>query len=300
MAQSVAPDPLVGRDTYHTESLILDLEAKAQHLRRTVVDMVCTAGSGHCGGSLSAADIVAALYFHQLRIDPANPSWPDRDWFIMSKGHAAPILYAALAHRGFFPESELATLRQLDSRLQGHPDRNKTPGVDMTAGSLGHGVSVGVGLALAARMQGSPSRTYVMLGDGEIQAGIVWEGLMEAAKYNLENLTAILDLNGVQLDGTTDDVMPMEPVADKWRSFGWHVVEIDGHNMRQILEALDDVPKRHGKPTVIVAHTVKGKGVSFMENKNTWHGKLPSEKEHAQALADLGAADFQAREVSRG
>ena len=295
MAQSVAPDPLVGRDSYHTESLILDLEAKAQHLRRTVVDMVCAAGSGHCGGSLSAADLIAALYFHQLRIDPANPNWPDRDWFILSKGHAAPVLYAALALRGFFPESELATLRKLDSRLQGHPDRNKTPGVDMTAGSLGHGVSIGVGLALAARMQGSPSRTYVMLGDGELQAGIVWEGLMTAAKYGLDNLTAVLDLNGVQLDGTTDEIMPMEPIADKWKSFGWHVVEIDGHNMRQILESLDEIPKRHGKPTVIIAHTVKGKGVSFMENRNTWHGKLPTEKEHAQALADLGAS-----EVSRG
>jgi transketolase len=293
MAHLSAPDPLAGYDGFHPESLVLDLHARAQDLRRTVVDMVVGAGSGHCGGSLSAADIIAALYFHQLRIDPANPNAPDRDWFILSKGHAAPLLYAALAKRGFFPEAELTTLRQLDSRLQGHPDRNKTPGVDMTAGSLGHGVSIGVGLALAARMQGSPSQTYVLLGDGEIQAGIVWEGLMAASKYNLDNLTAILDFNGVQLDGMVDAVMPLEPVVDKWKSFGWQVIEIDGHNMRQILEALDEVPKRHGKPTVIIAHTIKGKGVSYMENKNAWHGKTPTKEQHEQAVAELTGSEVR-------
>ncbi len=286
MAETLAGTS-ASRDGYHGEQVILGLEKRARALRRAVVTMVYNAGSGHCGGSLSAADLMAALYFHQLRIDPRRPDWPERDRLILSKGHAAPVLYAALAQRGFFPETELATLRQLDSRLQGHPDRNKTPGCDMTAGALGHGVSVGVGLALAARLDGADYRTYVVLGDGEIQAGVVWEGAMEAAKWGLDNLTAILDLNGVQLDGTVDAVMPVEPVVDKWRAFGWHVLEIDGHNLRQILEALDEVPKRHGRPTVIVAHTIKGKGVSFMENRNTWHGRAPTKEQYEQAMAEL-------------
>jgi len=293
MAYTVAPD--VSRDTYHTEQVVLGLERRARALRRAVVTMVYGAGSGHCGGSLSAADLVAALYFHQMRIDPTRPDWPDRDRFILSKGHAAPVLYAALAQRGFFPESELATLRQLDSRLQGHPDRTKTPGCDMTAGALGHGISVGVGLALAARLDGASYRTYVMLGDGEIQAGVVWEGAMEAAKFGLDNLTAILDFNGVQLDGMVADVMPVEPVVDKWRAFGWHVLEIDGHNLRQILDALDEVPKRHARPTVIVAHTIKGKGVSYMENKSTWHGRAPTKEQYELAMAELADP-----EVNRG
>jgi transketolase len=295
MSSSATSQPAVGRHDYHTEQLVLGLEARARAIRRAVVTMVHGAGSGHPGGSLSAADILAALYFHQLRIDPSRPQWPERDRFILSKGHAAPALYAALAMRGFFPEAELATLRQLDSRLQGHPDRNKTPGVEMTAGALGHGVSIGAGLALAARLNGASYRTYVLLGDGEIQAGVVWEGAMTAAKYHLDNLTAILDFNGVQLDGMVADIMPLEPVMEKWRAFGWQVLEIDGHNMRRILEALDEASRIHAKPTIIVAHTIKGKGVSFMENKSMWHGRAPTQEQYEQAMAEL--AD---REVNRG
>lgn len=265
----------------------MDLEKRARAIRRAVVGMVYGAGSGHPGGSLSAADIFAAMYFHQLRIDPSRPDWPERDRFIVSKGHAAPALYASLAQRGFFPEAELATFRQLDSRLQGHPDRNKTPGVDMTAGALGHGLSIGSGLALAARLDGAGYRTYVLLGDGEIQAGVAWEGAMTAAKYHLDSLTAILDLNGVQLDGMVADIMPLEPVADKWRAFGWHVLEIDGHNIRQILEALDLVTKIHARPTIVIARTIKGKGISFMENKSMWHGRAPTKEQYEQAMAEL-------------
>ena len=274
--------------SFHPESLVAELIEKARLLRLEAIKMIHRAGSGHPGGSLSAAEIVAALYFHQLRLDPARPDWPERDRFILSKGHAAPLLYAALAHRGFFPCEELATLRRLDSRLQGHPDRLKTPGVDMTAGALGHGLSIGVGLALAARLHGASYRTYVLLGDGEIQAGVVWEGAMAAAKYRLDQLTAILDYNDVQLDGPVHEIMPLAPVVDKWRAFNWHVVEIDGHNMGQILDALDEVENIHGCSTMIVAHTTKGKGVSFMENRSAWHGRAPSDEELQIALTELG------------
>jgi transketolase len=279
----------------HSEEVIISLEKRARAIRRAVIEMVYGVGSGHPGGSLSATDIITAMYFHQLRIEPGNPDWPGRDRFIVSKGHAAPALYAALAQRSFFPESELATFRQLDSRLQGHPDRNKTPGVDMTAGALGHGVAIGAGLALAARLNGEGYQTYVLLGDGEIQAGVAWEGAMTAAKYHLGNLTAILDCNGVQLDGMVADIMPLEPLADKWRAFGWHVLEIDGHDMRQILEALDVAPKIHANPTIIIARTVKGKGVSYMENKSAWHGRAPTKEQYEQAMAELAEP-----EVNRG
>jgi len=277
--------------SFHPESLVAELSEKARLLRIEVVKMIHRAGSGHPGGSLSAAEIVAALYFHQLRLDPGNPSWPERDRFILSKGHAAPLLYAALAHRGFFPVEELATLRQMDSRLQGHPDRLKTPGVEMTAGALGHGLSIGVGLALAARLNNAPYHVYVLLGDGEIQAGVVWEGAMAAAKYRLDRLTAILDYNDVQLDGPVHEIMPLEPVVDKWRAFNWHVIEIDGHNMGQILDALDEAGNIHGRPTIIVAHTTKGKGVSFMENRAAWHGRAPSDEELHIALMELGGRE---------
>jgi len=273
--------------SFHPESLVAELVEKVRLLRIEVVKMIHQAGSGHPGGSLSAAEIVTALYFHQLRLDPAHPDWPERDRFILSKGHAAPLLYAALAHRGFFSREELATLRQMDSRLQGHPDRLRTPGVDMTAGALGHGLSIGVGLALAARLNDAPYRTYVLLGDGEIQAGVIWEGAMAAAKYRLDQLTAILDYNDVQLDGPVHEIMPLEPVVDKWRAFNWHVMEIDGHNMGQILDALDEAENIHGYPTIIVAHTTKGKGVSFMENQSAWHGRAPSDEELRLALAEL-------------
>jgi transketolase len=273
--------------SYHPESLISALTEKACELRLDVLRMLRAAGSGHPGGSLSAAELVTALYFHHLRIDPARPQWPERDRFILSKGHAAPVLYAALARRGYFPVEELATLRQLDSRLQGHPDRTKTPGVDMTSGSLGHGLSIGVGLALAARAKGACYRTYVLLGDGEIQAGVVWEGAMAAAKYRLDQLTAILDYNDVQLDGPVHEIMPLEPVVGKWRNFNWHVIEIDGHHLGAVLDALDCACNVQARPTMIVAHTVKGKGISYMENQCTWHAGVPCDEEFQIALAEL-------------
>jgi transketolase len=274
--------------SFHPQSLILELVEKARQLRIEVVKMIHRVGSGHPGGSLSAAEIITALYFHHLRLDPTRPDWPERDRFILSKGHAAPLLYAALAHRGFFAREELATLRQIGSRLQGHPDRLRTPGVEMTAGALGHGLPIGVGLALAARLNGAAHRTYVLLGDGEIQAGVIWEGAMAAAKYGLDKLTAILDYNDVQLEGPVREIMPLAPVADKWRAFNWQVMEIDGHHMGQILDALDEVENIHGRPTIIVAHTTKGKGVSFMENRSAWHGRAPSDEQFRIALAELG------------
>lgn len=272
---------------YHSEKLIMELMSIATDLRLKALEMIYQAQSGHPGGSLSAADIIAALYFHHLRLDPSKPDWPERDRLILSKGHAAPILYVALAKRGFFPGEELATLRQLDSRLQGHPDRLKTPGVEMTTGVLGHGLCVGAGLALAARLSGATYRVYVLLGDGEIQAGVVWEGAMQASKFSLANLTAILDYNDVQLDGPVHEIMPLEPVTDKWRAFNWAVIEVDGHNMGQVLDALDQAKEIHTRPTIIVAHTTKGKGVSFMENLSVWHGRAPNSEEYARAIAEL-------------
>ncbi|MCP4537150.1 MAG: transketolase [Chloroflexi bacterium] len=264
------------------------MEAQARELRADSLKMIHKRGSGHPGGALSAAEIVAALYFHKLRLDPVQPDWADRDRFILSKGHASAILYAALARRGFFPVEDLACWGALDCHLQGHPDRLKTPGVDMTSGVLGHGVSIGVGLALAARMDGRSYHTYVLLGDGESQAGVVWEGFMAASKYRLANLTLILDYNDVQLDGPVHAIMPIEPIIDKLRAFNLKVVEINGHNMRQVLEALDLVEEIHNQPTIIVAHTTKGKGVSFMENDAYWHGAVPNDEQLAQALAELG------------
>ncbi len=282
---------------YHSDELVSSLTSKAAELRHTVVDMIYCAQSGHPGGSLSAADLIAALVFHKLRIDPAHPQWPERDRFILSKGHAAPMLYAALALRGFFPVEELKTLRQLDSRLQGHPDRLKTPGVDMTAGALGHGLAIGAGLALTARMDKQSYHTYVVLGDGELQAGVIWEGALFAAKYHLDNLTAIVDYNGVQLDGLVRDIMPLEPIVDKWRSFGWHVIELHGHNMRQIIDALDEADDIHGQPTVLIAHTTKGKGVSFMENQCAWHGRAPTLEQCQQAFCELDALDGEVQDA---
>jgi transketolase len=283
---------LIGRPkeivmAFHSEELIRSLTNLARDLRIQVIEMIYCAQSGHPGGSLSAADIVAALYFHHLRLDPTRPDWPERDRFILSKGHAAPLLYAALCERGFFGQECLTTLRCLDSTLQGHPDRLKTEGVEMTAGALGHGLAIGVGLALGARLDGAAYRTYVLLGDGEIQAGTIWEAAMTAAKYGLDNLTAILDSNDVQLDGPVHEIMPLEPIKAKWESFGWHTFEIDGHNMHQILEALDGATHVHARPTIIIAYTVKGKGVSFMENKSTWHGRAPTEEEYQIAMAEL-------------
>jgi len=268
---------------YNTE----DLEGIARKLRRHVITMISQAGSGHPGGSLSAADIITALYFRTMRHDPANPHWPDRDRFILSKGHAAPVLYAALAECGYFPLEWLTTLRKSGTCLQGHTDSRLTPGVDMSAGSLGQGLSVGIGMALAAKMDGKGYRTYVLLGDGECQEGQVWEAAMFAPNYKLDNLTAIVDYNGLQLDGFTRQIMDLEPFVEKWRSFKWDVLQVDGHNMQQMVDALQKAARVKDKPVVIVARTVKGKGVSFMENNVDYHGKAPNKAETETALREL-------------
>jgi len=266
---------------------IPELEQMAKKLRRYVITMISTAGSGHPGGSLSAADIVTALYFKVLRHDPKNPQWPDRDRFVLSKGHAAPILYAALAECGYFPVEELATLRKLGSRLQGHTDRTLTPGVEMSAGSLGQGLSYGIGMALAGRLDKKGYRVFVLLGDGECDEGQVWEAAMFAPHHRMENITAIVDHNDLQLDGRTCDIMGLEPLGDKWRAFNWNVLEINGHDMKEILQALKKAGDIKGMPTVIIAHTIKGKGVSFMENNVDFHGKAPNPQETEQALKEL-------------
>jgi transketolase len=287
---------------YHSEALIRDLSHQAQVFRINVLKMVYCAQSGHIGGAFSVAEILAALYGHHLRIDPARPDWPERDRLLFSKGHACAALYNALAYRGFFPVEELMTFRQLNSRLQGHPDRIKLPGVEMCAGPLGHGIAVGVGMALAQRLndpkpsartapsaRASTGRTYVVLGDGEINAGVIWEGALAAAKYRLGNLTAILDYNGIQQTGATADVLSTEPVADKWAAFGWHVMEIHGHNVGEILNALDRADEVHARSCIIIARTTKGKGVSFMEYDNRWHGMSPNQGQYESALAELEA-----------
>ncbi len=272
---------------HYPESLITELEERARQLRITSLQMIHRRAAGHPGGALSAAEIMAALFFHRLRLDPARPDWPERDRFILSKGHASAPLYAALAARGFIPIEELAHWGDLSCPLQGHPDRLKTPGVEMTSGILGHGVAIGAGLALSARLRGLSYRVYTLLGDGECQGGIVWEGALVAARYRLSNLTAIVDCNGVQLDGPVHEILPLEPFADKWRMFNWAVLEINGHNMRQILEALDTAAEIHDRPTVVVARTTKGKGVSFMENNAAWHGVPPNDEQLARALQEL-------------
>jgi transketolase len=264
-----------------------ELEEMAKKLRRHVITMIATAGSGHPGGSLSAADIITALYFKVLRHDPRNPQWSERDRFILSKGHAAPILYAALAEAGYFPVAELATLRKLDSRLQGHADRKFTPGVEMSAGSLGMGLSFAIGVALAARLDSKAYRTYVLLSDGECEEGQTWEAALSAAHFKLDNLTAIVDYNGIQLSGWIRDIMNLEPFTQKWQAFGWHTIDIAGHDFDQILPACQGAEKIKGKPTVIVARTIKGKGVSFMENNVAFHGKAPTREEAERALKGL-------------
>ncbi len=270
-----------------TDYNIEDLEGIARKLRRHVITMISQAGSGHPGGSLSAADIVTALYFRVMRHDPSNPRWPDRDRFILSKGHAAPVLYAALAECGYFPLEWLTTLRKSGACLQGHTDSRLTPGVDMSAGSLGQGLSVGIGMALAAKLDKNDYRVYVLLGDGECQEGQVWEAAMFAPNYKLDNLTAIVDYNGLQLDGFTRQIMDLEPFVEKWRSFKWEVLQIDGHDMQQVVDALRNAGQVKDKPVVIVARTVKGKGVSFMENNVDYHGKAPDKAETEIALKEL-------------
>ena len=266
---------------------IPDLVRMAATIRCDIIEMITTAQAGHPGGSLSATDIVTALYFREMRIDPARPEWEDRDRFILSKGHACPVWYAALAERGYFDKAHLGTLRQLNSILQGHPDMNKTPGIDMTAGSLGQGLSVGLGMALSARLRKKDYHVWIVLGDGESQEGSVWEAAMAAANWKLSNLTAILDRNGLQNDTFVASVQPLEPLADKWRAFGWHVQEIDGHDMTQIVAALASARTHKEGPTLILAHTVKGKGVSYMEGVPEWHGKAPCLEEAACALEEI-------------
>jgi transketolase len=251
------------------------------------MEMIYEREAGHPGGSLSSAEILSVLFFHKMRLDPTQPDWPARDRFILSKGHASAILYAALAELGFFPEQDLREWGKLRCHLQGHPDRIKTPGVEMTSGLLGHGVAIGTGLALAARHRELDYRVYVLLGDGECQGGIVWEGAMAAAKYRVDNLTAIVDYNGVQLDGPVHEIMPLEPFVAKWEAFNWYVLEVNGHDVRQIARALDMADEIHDRPTMIVARTTKGKGVSFMENNADWHGIAPEEKEFEMAMAEL-------------
>lgn len=265
-----------------------ELEGIARRVRHHIVQMVAEAGSGHPGGSLSCADILVALYFRVLHVDPNRPEWPERDRFVLSKGHACPALYAVLAERGFFPIEDLWTLRRLGSHLQGHPDMRKTPGVEASTGSLGQGLSIGLGMALAARLDAAAWRVYVLLGDGEIQEGQVWEAAMAAAHYRADDLTAILDWNGLQIDGPNDEVMSVRPVAEKWRGFGWEVREINGHRFPEILDALAWARTVRGRPAIILARTVKGRGVSFMEGQVDWHGKAPSPPQAEQALAELG------------
>ncbi len=268
---------------------IPELQDKARVIRADIVRMLGEAGSGHPGGSLSAADIVAALYFQVMRHRPAEPDWPDRDRFVLSKGHACPVLYAALAEAGYFPVETLSSLRKFGSILQGHPDMRKVPGCEMSTGSLGQGLATAVGMAMAGKVDGKDYRVFSLIGDGECQEGEVWEAAMAAAHYRLDNLTVIQDFNGLQIDGPNCEVMGVCPLPEKWRAFGWHVIEIDGHDMKQVLDALSAEQRVAGRPTIIIAQTVKGKGVSFMENQVDWHGKAPSKEQVEQALAELGA-----------
>jgi transketolase len=265
------------------------LQEKARQIRISIISMLAEAGSGHPGGALSAADVLACLYFGIMKHDPNKPNWPERDRFVLSKGHACPVLYATLAEAGYFPKPQLLGLRKLGSPLQGHPDMRKVPGVDMTTGSLGQGFSTTIGMALADKLDKNSRRVFTMIGDGESQEGQIWEASMAAAHYKLDNLTAILDFNELQIDGPNAKVMGVQPVVDKWRAFGWNVIEIDGHDIEKILWALSPERTVAGKPTMIIAHTIKGKGVSFMEGVVDFHGKTPNKEQAAQALAELGA-----------
>jgi len=271
-----------------TEQSIAITTEKARQIRRDIISMLGQAGSGHTGGSLSASDILACLYFWEMNIDPQNPDWKARDRFVLSKGHAAPVLYAALAEKGFFPRDYLNRLRKLGSPLQGHPDMRKLPGVEASTGSLGQGISWAVGMALAGKMDKKPYRVYVLLGDGEIEEGMVWEASMAAAHYKLDNLMAFVDNNGLQIDGRVEEVMSPLPIPDKFRAFGWEVLEINGHDHRQIMEALNTARTVPDKPTAVIARTIKGKGCSFMENRAEWHGVAPKPDEVEKALAELG------------
>jgi transketolase len=265
---------------------IQNLTEKARDIRRHILMMVSRANSGHVGGSLGATELVVALYYHLMNHRPAEPSWPDRDRFILSKGHCTPVIYAALADSGYFPVGDLDTFRRPGSHLQGHPYQPKTPGIEVSTGTLGLGISTGVGMALAAKLRGQQHYYYILCGDGEIQEGQVWEAAMFANKYKLDNVIAFVDRNYLQSDGDSEKVMPLDPLAPKWESFGWQVYEIDGHDFQQIIDTVEEA-KQAAKPVMIIARTIKGKGVSFMENDNKWHGNPPNATELAAALAEL-------------
>ena len=265
-----------------------ELAEKARRIRINALKAIHAAKSGHPGGSLSSADILATLYFGELNIDPKNPKMADRDKFVLSKGHAVPALYAALGERGFYEVNEMMTLRQVGSKFQGHPNMSKVPGIEMSTGSLGQGFSAAVGMAIAGKIDKNPGRVYALTGDGELQEGIVWEAAMQAAHRKLDNLVAIVDLNGLQIDGKVSEVKCVCPVDEKFRSFGWNVINVDGHNFEELTTAFDEAKKCGGVPTAIIAHTHKGKGVSFMEDNAGWHGKAPSDEELAAAIEELG------------
>jgi len=277
----------MNKNTQELHQRIQFLKEKSKEVRIHIIDMIYQACSGHPGGALSAADIMTALYFDILNIDPNHPDWPDRDRFILSKGHACPVWYACLSLRGYFSKEELKTLRKCESILQGHPDMKKTPGVDMTTGSLGQGLSLGVGMALEGKLIKKKYHIFVILGDGEIDEGQIWEAAASASKYKLDNLIAIIDKNRLQMDGFTDNIMPMGSIRKKFEAFNWHTMEINGHDMKEILLHLEKAKKLKYKPTCIVANTVKGKGVSYMENIRKWHGKAPSQQEYEIAIKEI-------------
>ena len=268
----------------------LELQKMANEIRKGIIDGVHAAKAGHPGGSLSATEVFTYLYFEEMNIDPKDPKNPNRDRFVLSKGHTAPGLYSTLAHRGYFPVEDLLTLRQIGSHLQGHPCIAHTPGIDMSSGSLGQGISAAVGMALGAKHQKKDFRVYTLLGDGEIQEGVVWEAAENANKYKADHLITIVDWNGVQLDGTNDEIMPLGDLQGKWKAFGYNVIECDGHDVASISDTIAAAKQVKGQPTVILAHTVKGKGVSFMEGKSAWHGKAIDDASYEQAMKELGGA----------
>ncbi len=272
------------------EYTVSELEKMADRLRLHVIEMTYAASSGHPGGSLSSAELLSVLYFHSMRHKPSDPSWDGRDRFILSKGHVAPILYAALAEAGYFPVDELLTLRKIGSRLQGHPVRGKLPGVEMSTGSLGQGLSMAAGIALAGKMDGKDYRTFCLLGDGELQSGQNWEAAMFARQYGLSGLIAFVDRNRLQITGNTEDAVGLDPLPEKWRAFGWNVIIVDGHSVRELIEAVDKASRSRKNPTVVIMNTVKGKGVSFMENNAGFHGRACSESEYRKAVGELKEA----------
>ena len=268
-------------------SKVEELEKKAKTIRKGIIEAVYEAKSGHPGGSLSIADILTVLYFNELKIDENNPNWEERDRVILSKGHCSPALYSALANKGFFKVEDLKTFRKIDSYLQGHPDKNKVPGVDMTTGSLGQGLSIANGIALMGKLQNKNYRVYAILGDGEIEEGQIWEAAMTSNKYKLDNLCVIIDNNNLQIDGSIEEVMSSYPIDEKFKSFGFQIINIDGHNIQEIMDAFEVAKNVKNKPTCIIAKTIKGKGISFMENRVEWHGKAPNEEQYKIAMKEL-------------